>query len=69
MRKIDYQTLARLVKQIRDDAAVAYTEARDPETEFVCIARGQAVADLARQFADATNVDREAFLRECGIAP
>lgn len=67
MRKIDYQTLARLVKQIRDDAAVAYTAATDEQTEYVCIARGQAVADLARDFARVARVDQAAFLRECGI--
>lgn len=67
MRKVDYQALAKLVKTIREDAALAFTEARDPQTEFVCIARGQAVEDLARDFARMASVDQAEFLKACGI--
>lgn len=53
MRKADYSTLAALIKEWR---------ALNP-------AAAQTLSALARDFSDRASVDKNAFLKACGIEP
>lgn len=69
MRKADYQTLARL---IRDRRAVAKTNKESWSAANVAQReywRGweNALSHVAHTFADSANVDFDKFLKECGI--
>lgn len=61
MRKADYATLARIIRETREH--YANPKLGDGHaTQAV-----EAVEHVARAFADAASVDRAAFLKACGI--
>lgn len=68
MRKVDYQTLAHLVREgrafslVQRDSADATDEGRRYHQ-----GRADSLAFLARSFAERASVDRAEFLRACGL--
>ena len=70
MRKIDYYTLAQIIRQQSRGAkhCAAQTDRAHADREYFRGAQDAAYM-IARRFADRASVDRLAFLRACGIEP
>lgn len=64
MRKADYATLARIIKDARDIAEKSFP--KNPDIERAKYVQCAVIAEL---FADRASVDRTEFLKACGIDP
>lgn len=70
MRKIDYQTLAQLIRaQLAQCTRTDAAHAPGTPERYAAIVTRQALLTLAGDFAQRASVDRAAFLAACGIDP
>lgn len=63
MRKADYALLAQLIKKYREHYDSSPITGPRCETTIV------ALESLAHEFASSASVDKQAFLKACGIYP
>lgn len=68
MRKIDYQSLANILAKTRSEAQRAVDHGAT-QTAFVAGVRKGAAEDIARDFARVASVNKDEFLKACGIPP
>jgi len=68
MRKADYATLAQLIREKRNGMQNAIRYAGPDEKQALIAGHViQCTEDIARDFARVASVNREAFLKACGI--